>query len=302
MRRRFSIDKIGMIDYTLKAHNLLNKKFECICGKVLRKINIWRSKMEKKHQVIIDKDKCVGCGLCKKDCVGFDIDIVDGKAVSCGKSCIMCGHCEAICPQGAVTITGFADEVVEFEEQVRLDPKQLMDAIKTRRTIRQFTDKQIPQEVVDMIFEVGRMAPTGANSQGTSYVLLDEKKTICEKMAVAMFNRVLGIGKKFIPQLAAMKIDSNFFLKKAPLVIVVLGKDAVSASLAAENMAFMAEANGLGVLFSGFFTTCVNMNSKIRKIMGIGKKPKAVTTLVIGYPAVKYRRTPHRKPLNVKKA
>lgn len=64
-------------------------------------------------------------------------------------------------------------------------------------------------------------------------------------------------------------------------------------------MAFMAEAYGLGVLFSGFFTTCVNMSSKIRKIMGVPKKPKAVTTLVIGYPAVKYHRTPHRKPLNM---
>lgn len=33
------------------------------------------------------------------------------------------------------TITGFSDEITEFEEQVRLDPKQLMDEIKTRRTI-----------------------------------------------------------------------------------------------------------------------------------------------------------------------
>lgn len=85
-------------------------------------------------------------------------------------------------------------------------------------------------------------------------------------------------------------------------MINALAADCVNASLAAENMTFMAEANGLGVLFSGFFTTCVNMSSKIRKLMGISRKPKAVTTLVIGYPAVKYHRTPHRKPLNMKKA
>lgn len=259
-------------------------------------------KMVKDHQVIIDKDKCIGCGLCKKDCVGFDIDIVSGKAVARGNSCIMCGHCEAICPKGAVKITGFDDEITEFEEQVRLDPQQLMEAIKTRRTIRQFTDRQVPQDVIDMIFEAGRMAPTGANSQGTRYVVLDKKKAECEAVAVGRFSKVLKIGKKFIPQLSAMEIGPHFFFKKAPLVIVIFGKDAVSASLAAENMTFMAEANGLGVLFSGFFTTCVNMSSKIRKIMGVGKRPKAVTTLVIGYPAVKYRRTPHRRPLNMKKA
>lgn len=256
---------------------------------------------ERKHEVIVDADKCIGCGLCAKDCVGCDINIVNGKAVPNSKSCIMCGHCEAVCPKGAVKITGYEDESVEIDGPVTLNPEELMAAIRTRRTIRQFTQKTVPQDVLDMIFEAGRMAPTGTNAQGTRYVLLDERKDECEAAAVRMFRSVIGIGKKIIPMLATMEIGPDFFFKSAPVVIVIFGNDAVSASLAAENMAFMAEAHGLGVLFSGFFTTCVNMSSKIRKIMGISKKPKAVTTLVIGYPAVKYYRTPHRKPLNLKR-
>lgn len=254
-----------------------------------------------KHQVLIDTDKCIGCGLCKNDCVAFDITMVDGKAEAKGISCIKCGHCEAICPKGAVTITGFEDEITEFDEQTRLDPEQLLEAIRTRRSVRQFTEKEIPQDIIDMIFEAGRMAPTGGNSQGTSYVILDKKKAECEATAVKIFGKLISAGKIVIPMLSAMEIDENFFFKKAPLVIVIFGNDKVSASLAAENMTFMAESYGLGVLYSGFFTACVNLSSKIRKMMGIGKKPKAVTTLVIGYPAVKYHRTTHRKPLNVKK-
>lgn len=99
--------------------------------------------------------------------------------------------------------------------------------------------------------------------------------------------------------LKSMNIDENFFFKKAPLVIVVLGKDKVSASLAAENMAFMAEANGLGVLFSGFFTICFRLSKKIRNIVGIKGKVYPVTTLVIGHSAVKYHRTVHRKAATV---
>lgn len=257
--------------------------------------------MNNEVKVCIDKEKCIGCGLCKKDCVGFDIDIVDGKACAKGMSCIKCGHCEAICPNHAITITGLEDTTEEFDEQVRLNPDQLLNAIKTRRTIRNFTDKEVDQKIIDMIFEAGRLAPTGANSQGTKYVVLDKKKKECEAIAVGLFRKGIGIGKKLIPQLGSMNISDNFFFKGAPLVIVILGKDAVSASLAAENMAFMAEANGLGVLFSGFFTTCVNISGKLRKTMGITKKPKAVTTMVIGYPAVKYHRTIRRKPANIVK-
>lgn len=250
-------------------------------------------------KVIIDKEKCIGCGLCAKDCVGFDITIENKKAVAHGASCIKCGHCEAICPNKAVTLEGYEDSIEDFSEQVRLDPKQLLDAIKTRRTCRQFTAEPVSQEIINMIIEAGRLAPTGTNAQGTSYVILNKKKAECEATAVKMFKKVLGIGKVILPMLKNMNIDDNFFFKKAPLVIVVLGKDKVSASLAAENMAFMAEANGLGVLFSGFFTTCFSLSKKIRKIAGIKGKVYPVTTLVIGYPVAKYHRTVHRKAANV---
>lgn len=254
------------------------------------------------HQVLINNDKCIGCGLCVKDCVGADIVLKDKKAVPKANSCILCGHCEAICPQNAVTITGFSDKVEDFEEQTRLDPKELLDAIKTRRSIRDFSSKEIPEDIVDMIFEAGRLAPTGSNSQDLQYILLREHKDECEALAVALFRKLLKAGKAVIPLLKNMEIDDNFFFKKAPLVIVILSNDTVSGSIAAQNMAFMAEANGLGVLYSGLFTRALRMNSKIKKLTNLPKKIKPVTTLVIGYSNVKYRRTAHRKDLKVIKA
>lgn len=252
-----------------------------------------------KHQVQIDQEACIGCGLCVKDCVGFDIRLENGKASAAGKSCIGCGHCEAICPQGAVKLEGFTDAVEEME-QVTLDPEQYLAAIKTRRSVRKFKQEDVPENVVKMIIEAGRLAPTGGNSQGTAYVILKNKKDECEAYAVGMFRKIIQSGKKIMAALSNMELDDTFFFKGAPLVIVILGRSKVDAALAAQNMATMAEANGLGVLFSGFFTGCVNGSRKIRKIMGIGKNPKAVTTLVIGYPAVKYQRTVHREKARVK--
>lgn len=251
------------------------------------------------ENIIIDSKKCSGCGLCEKDCVASVIKVENKKAVVKGSGCIKCGHCEAVCPKKAVKVGGFSSEVEEFTKQTRLDPKELLSAIKTRRTIRQFTDKPVPKKILDMIIEAGRLAPTGTNSQGTSYIVIEKTKSECEKIAVKMFRGLLNFGQKIIPPLKSMNIDDDYFFKKAPVAILVLGSDKVSASLAAQNMAFMAEANGLGVLFSGFFTMCARFSGKIKKILGI-KKEEPVITLVIGYSAVKYKRTANRKPAAVK--
>ena len=87
------------------------------------------------------------------------------------------------------------------------------------------------------------------------------------------------------------KIDEHFFFFNAPTVIVIL---------AAQNMEFVAEANGLGVLFSGFFTMAANTSPKIRKAIGIPKGKRAAMTLVLGYPDVKFLRSVQREKLIVK--
>lgn len=251
------------------------------------------------HQVLVDVLKCVGCGLCEKDCVSGVISVQDGKAVVGSSGCIACGHCEAICPQNAVQLTGFKDESIPYEEQIRLDPEVLLQAIRTRRTVRAFTEEPVPKSVVKQIIEAGRLAPTGGNRQDVSYVILGSHQAELEECAVEMFQKLIKVAKPVIPFLKNMEIDEDFFFKKAPLVIVIMGST-VNGTIAAENMAFMAEAHGLGVLYSGFFTMCVNKSKTIREIMGLRKKEKAVTTLVLGYPRVKYHRTVRREAAKVK--
>lgn len=254
--------------------------------------------MEKNiYQVIIDKDACIGCGLCAKDCVAGNITVENGKAAVLRDSCIFCGHCEAICPRNAVKLTGFEDEIIEMQ-QVRLHPSQLMDAIRTRRSVRNFLEKPVPEHIVEDILEAGRLAPTGSNAQNTTFVVLGSKQAELEEQSVKMFRSLTGLAKPLAAYIRGMNIDDNFFFKKAPLVILLAG-DKVNASLAAENMAFMAEAHGLGVLYSGFFTICATVNPKLHAALGLKAGEKAVTTLVMGYPAVRYQRTVHRKPAKV---
>ena len=255
--------------------------------------------MKQKHTIKVNKDTCVGCGLCKSDCPVNNIYIEDKKSVIKGQECLMCGHCVAICPTGAISITGFDEPPIEFTQQPTLDANELLMAIKSRRTIRKFKNKEVSQEVIQQIIEAGRFTPTAKNSQDVSYIVLKGEKNKYEDVAVKTFRKIQPVVGLWMKEAREVTIDDDFFFKKAPLVIIVTTKDKISGSLAASNMALMAESCGLGVLYSGFFTEVANHSPKLKKLLDLRSKGNVVATLVLGYPDVKYRRTAQKETADV---
>ena len=87
--------------------------------------------------VTIEKDLCIGCGKCVKDCVAHNIILKDGKAEP-KRDCFLCGHCVAVCPKAAVSVPEYnMAEVEEYEkESFTMNPDTLLHAIKYRRSIR----------------------------------------------------------------------------------------------------------------------------------------------------------------------
>ena len=81
--------------------------------------------------VIIDKEKCIGCGKCVADCVSEKLKITDGKAEFMYDRCIQCGHCYAICPTGAVTMAKYKDyEEEKVFDVTKIDSDELLSAMK----------------------------------------------------------------------------------------------------------------------------------------------------------------------------
>lgn len=252
------------------------------------------------NKILVNIDKCIGCKKCVIDCPMSNIIIKDKKAIVLSNDCLICGHCQAICPKNAIEITGFDEDIEEVDKYI-LNPEEYLRSIKTRRTIRDFRDDDIDDYIINQIIESGRYAPTARNAQDVSFIILKDKKDEFENIAVLFFRRLIKVAKVFSVSLRKINIDDNFFFKDAPIVILVVSKNKIDGSLASQNMATMAESYDLGVLFSGFFTVISRHSKKIKRELNLKGKEKVVMTLVIGKANVKYLRTTNKEAAKVLK-
>jgi NAD-dependent dihydropyrimidine dehydrogenase PreA subunit len=72
--------------------------------------------MAKRKIVMIDEEKCTGCGLCIPNCAEGALQIVDGKAkLITEKFCDGLGACLGHCPEDAITV--IEREAEDFDEK-----------------------------------------------------------------------------------------------------------------------------------------------------------------------------------------
>lgn len=266
----------------------------------------------------VNVEKCIGCGQCVKDCFPKDIELVNGKAQINNERCFKCGHCVAVCPKGAVYSEEYnMEDVVEYnKEEFEISSERLLNFIKFRRTIRQFTNKEVEREKLEKIIAAGRFTQTGSNMQDVSYIVV---KDDINELKELTFESLKNIGEYMLSNLtpetmlykryAEMWIDmykehkenqeKDRLFFNAPAVIVVTADSEVNGALASSNMELMTDALGLGTFFSGFFQRAAQGNEKIMNFLGIKDGKKIATCMVIGYPKVKYFRTVPRKAAEV---
>lgn len=75
--------------------------------------------MVRRLMIMIDEDKCTGCGLCVPSCAEGALQIVDGKAKLVSETfCDGLGACLGHCPEDALTLREV--ETVEFDEEAAM--------------------------------------------------------------------------------------------------------------------------------------------------------------------------------------
>lgn len=260
--------------------------------------------------VIIDKDKCIGCGACYRDCFGFALRMEDGKAIV-KKNCFLCGHCVAVCPADAVSITDMPADMIAYNpETFDLPAENVLNAIKFRRSIRDYQDRKVEKDKILRLLEAGRFTATGSNAQDVSYIVVQENLEALKPLVYEGLNHAADLllaqgeggnygrfwKRTYEKYTSDPRPENDDVFFNAPMLLVLTSYAPINAALAAANIEMLANAEGLGCLYSGFIQQAIRHNPEAMQWLEIGNKDVSVCML-IGYPRVTYRRTAPRRPL-----
>lgn len=160
-----------------------------------------------------------------------------------------------------------------------------MDILTNHVTIRKFTNRQIPDELLEQLLYAGSRAPNTGNMQWYSIVVTRDTGML-QKMAPLHFNQSAAVTA---PLLLTICADTHRFetwcnqrnTEPAYNNFISLISAAVDASLVAQNISIAAENAGLGVCYLG---TALYNAAEIIELLRLPGHVIPVTTLAVGYP------------------
>ncbi|PLX05742.1 MAG: NADPH-dependent oxidoreductase [Marinilabiliales bacterium] len=162
----------------------------------------------------------------------------------------------------------------------------MLKEISEHRSIRKYTDKPIPKEVMDNVLNAAIRASNTGNMQVYSIIVTTYEK-IKEELAPTHFNQPMV---KNAPAILTFCADFNRFNKWCRQRVAEPGYDnflsfltgAIDAIIAAQNACIEAEHHGLGICYLG---TAIYNADKIIDILNLPKGVVPITAVTMGYPA-----------------
>lgn len=139
--------------------------------------------------ITIDHERCTLCGLCVKTCVRRILRKRGGRIICTDpNSCIICGHCKAVCPEDAPQVPAQrAGEFVPVPAKKDYPlPGNLLAFFRVRRSIRVYKKKPVEKSKIDQIIQASRFAPTAGNQQNLEYVVIHKPDKFVELRNMVM--------------------------------------------------------------------------------------------------------------------
>lgn len=264
-------------------------------------------------QLIVDENKCKKDGICAGECPMALIKLKDGdgfpELVPGGEQmCLVCGHCVAVCPHGALSHDQVpVEECLVIDKDLVIDEHQAVQFLRSRRSIRFFKDESPDKATLQRLIDIARYAPTAGNGQLVEWLVLTDPAKIKEMagMAVDWMRNVLEKAPQSAPPympvvVGAWDMGFDAVLRDAPVLVVASApKEAsngmVDVTLALSYFELAAPKLGLGTCWAGLLEGALFSSSAAREALGLPEGHPHHYPMMVGYPKTKYYRLPQRK-------
>jgi len=148
---------------------------------------------------------------------------------------------------------------------------EFYDVIRTRRSIRKYQDKEIPEDVLMRVLDAGRIAPSGSNRQPWRFVVVKDKDKR-QQIAEACY------GQKFIAEAPVVLVCCSIRCTSGyePWKEAAGPRDVI---IAIDHITLAARNEGLGTCWIGALYP-----KEVARIVNVPEDIDVIMVLPIGYP------------------
>ena len=147
-----------------------------------------------------------------------------------------------------------------------------MQAILTRRSIRQYTQEPVPDELVDELLHAAMSAPSAGNQQPWQFVIIRERKKLDAIPHFHPYAEMVKSASVAILVCGDMRRETN------------KGFWSQDCAAATQNFLLAAHAKGLGAVWVGVFPEDERVEG-FRKLLGIPDDVIPFALVPVGFPA-----------------
>lgn len=176
-------------------------------------------------------------------------------------------------------------EDLSLESLMEFVMNNFIEQLRSHRSIRKYMNKEVCDDVLDVILEAAICASTSGNMQAYS-IIVSRDKTIKEQMFNAHFEQTMLMEspvfltfcadfnrkRKWLSQNSAANNFDNY------MSFMIASIDAI---LASQNAALAAESLGLGICYMG---TTLASASEIGKVLDLPENVVPIVGFSLGYP------------------
>jgi nitroreductase len=156
----------------------------------------------------------------------------------------------------------------------------LMEAIKTRRSIRRYKSTPVDDGLLKEVLNAARLAPSADNAQPWRIIVVMDEQTKLRLAAAAN-------GQKFIAQAPIVLVACGIPDEAFPTAGGYMSSHVIDVAIAVDHLTLAAHSSGLGTCWIASFK-----EDKVREALGIPEDVRVIAMTPLGYPD----ETPEKSP------